>query len=255
MKKYLLIFFVLTNIFGFAQSFFMGKTIDENGKEIPGIYVINVTSGQNTYTDSRGEFSLNVKIGDLVRLVSKNYERIDKNISLDDLTKNFVVKLTPRVQDIEEVKLKYVPTGDLSYDLAHLPTNKRDKELNNKIKGAIAMGMPDITLPHLSTPSAFTSQRNLNGNSFGINVFKGKKKKEDPPLMMSDYAGMIRTAVGSEFFTELGIPDDRVMDFVRYTIVQGSNERIDFDLRQRNISRLKQMLTENASDFLATITK
>jgi len=255
MKTILLFIFSLLSATVFSQSVLMGTVTDENGTPAADVYILNLQTGKETYSNRYGTFSIPAKAGEIVRLVSTQFERKDKKITQQDFKANMEIPLETRYIDIKEVKIGFIPTGDLRYDLNRLPRRKKDEEVNYKIQQSIAMGAPNITEPHLKTPSMFRSPINTGTPIISINLsdFSRKKKNEvQPPLKLSQYSSTIRAVLGKEFFNKLKIPEDKTKEFVTWVLIQHAEVAVLY-LKQRDWSTVRMWLEDGAEDFLAML--
>ena len=101
----------------------VAQTIEIKGKiiandEIEGIHVLNNTSNTFTISNSKGEFSIPVKLNDTLQFSGVSYELKDV-IVLETMisSKSLTVYLSEKINQLDEVVVGKVLTGDLSSDL------------------------------------------------------------------------------------------------------------------------------------------
>ncbi len=83
-------------VVGFAQQAVKGKVVDQNGSPVT---KATVSSGKNTVpTDAQGEFTINAKIGDNLRVTYVGYEAANVKVA-----ETMTIALTPRVSEEKEV--------------------------------------------------------------------------------------------------------------------------------------------------------
>ncbi len=95
-----------------AQQRISGYIYDETGKNLSGIRVYNITTGNEIISGEEGYFSIIASSGDQLRFISVHFERAFRIISQEDFGKNLTIKLTSVVREIEKVELGFKPTGD-----------------------------------------------------------------------------------------------------------------------------------------------
>ncbi|MDX8576815.1 MULTISPECIES: hypothetical protein [Elizabethkingia] len=261
MKQILLFLMISIPAVAFAQRIFIGKVTDENGNAIPHAFIININTNENLLADEYGVFSIKAKPGQEIRVVSGRFERQGKILREDDFKQNQVFKLLPHIQEIEGVNIGYRPTGHLETDLGKMQRDKELAELKNKIRMALNMKSdPNEIRPVLRTPSAFSNQTSLNGASIDmvkvINLFKGKSKKEkykkDPTTRLIENVGFIYRNVGTMFFESLGIPKNKVSDFIVFVLKKNSLEK---ELKEQDYNAIRDVMRENVTPFLDELTK
>ncbi|AJW64562.1 hypothetical protein VO54_03122 [Elizabethkingia miricola] len=235
-----------------AQSLLIGKVVDENGNAIPNAFVINMKNNQNLLADDYGVFSINAKQGDEIRVLANRFERQSKILTADDFKGKFMISLLPRIQTIEEVKIGYKPTGHLETDLGKLYRDKELEDLKKKLTMALNMAPdPNEIRPTLRIPSTFNNQIPLSGASIVIDLFskrnKPKKVKNDPALRMINNVGTIYSAIGTQFFENLGIPKDKVTGFIVFVLKKNNLEQ---ELKENNYNIIRNIMSDNAATFL-----
>ncbi|MCT3835671.1 MULTISPECIES: hypothetical protein [Elizabethkingia] len=235
-----------------AQSLLIGKVVDENGNAIPNAFIINMKTNQNLLADDYGVFSINAKQGDEIRVLANRFERQSKILTADDFKGKFIISLLPRIQTIEEVKIGYKPTGHLETDLGKLYRDKELEDLKKKLTMALNMAPdPNEIRPTLRIPSAFNNQIPLSGASIVIDLFgkrnKPRKIKNDPALRMINNVGTIYSAIGTPFFESLGIPKDKITDFIVFVLKKNNLEK---ELKENDYNIIRNTMSDNAATFL-----
>ncbi|MHC6200859.1 hypothetical protein LYZ41_07200 [Elizabethkingia miricola] len=248
-----ILFFILIIPWGIhAQNLLIGKVVDENGNAIPNAFIINMKTNQNLLADDYGVFSINAKQGDEIRVLANRFERQSKILTADDFKGKFIISLLPRIQTIEEVKIGYRPTGHLETDLGKLYRDKELEELKKKLTMALNMAPdPNEIRPTLRIPSAFNNQIPLSGASIVIDLFgkrnKPRKIKNDPALRMINNVGTIYSTICTQFFEGIGIPKDKITDFIVFVLKKNNLEK---ELKENNYSIIRNTMSDNAATFL-----
>lgn len=119
MKKSCFIILFITVCFQFMHS----QIIEIKGKvkgigNIENIHVINVTSNFYAITNKNGEFNVNVKLNDTLKFSSIQYKHVNINIDEDIISKkSIIVQLEEFINELEEVVIGNILTGDLALDM------------------------------------------------------------------------------------------------------------------------------------------
>lgn len=100
-----------------------GQTTDLKGQveassELEGIHILNISAEEYTITNSKGAFEISVQINDTILVSSVQYIPKTIVVSQNMITTKFVkVKLEDRVNELDEVIVGKVLTGDLMSDI------------------------------------------------------------------------------------------------------------------------------------------
>lgn len=107
------------------------QTIDLKGKviassELGSIHVLNITGKKNTITNAKGEFEIPVKLNDTILISSIQYIPQNIVVTQSNLEMKFItITLSDRVNELDEVVVGKVLTGDLLLDIENSDA-KRD---------------------------------------------------------------------------------------------------------------------------------
>ncbi|MGC1631355.1 MAG: carboxypeptidase-like regulatory domain-containing protein [Gelidibacter sp.] len=119
-KKHIVPFFMI-----FGVHFLMGQTVDLKGQitanyEVEGIHILNNASRTFTISNSKGEFSIPVKLNDTLVFSGVSYEFKKMVVSQSMIqSKVLTIYLSEKVTALDEVIVGKILTGDLSSDLAN----------------------------------------------------------------------------------------------------------------------------------------
>jgi hypothetical protein len=122
----------------------------ESNSNIENIHVINTTAQVFTVTNSEGEFTISASLNDSILLTS--VQHIPKNIIIDEtifLTKTITVKLEELVNQLDEVTVGKVLSGDLNLDI-------------NNTEGDPPINFYDVGIPGYTGKIATQSERRLS---------------------------------------------------------------------------------------------
>ena len=199
----------------------LGQSIDLYGKvESPldneNIHVINRTAQLFTTTNKNGVFLITVKINDTISFSSIQHEPrdiiISEEIVLDD---SFVVKLEEQINQLDEVVVGKILTGNLLLDVQNT-------------EGDAPINFYDVGIPGYTGKIATQSERRLHEATTGggivplnpiLNAISGRTKmlknqikvEEKDKLMRS-----IKARMAEDFFASSPLPNDLKMDFLYF---------------------------------------
>ncbi|MCT3835674.1 carboxypeptidase regulatory-like domain-containing protein [Elizabethkingia anophelis] len=233
-----------------AQQRISGYIYDETGKNLSGIRVYNITTGNEIISGEEGYFSIIASSGDQLRFISVHFERAFRIISQEDFGKNLTIKLTSVVREIEKVELGLKPTGDFLKDINRLPQNKKKERMEEHIKESIALGENKmITKPVAKIPESFDYTGIVKG---GFPVGDIRDRRDKYHLM-----NWIRESLGEDYFTSMQIPQSRVDRFISYSLV-------GFDISKllkygiytdQDLTNIKVQMEKKKDDFIKAIKK
>jgi hypothetical protein len=210
---FLFLFFVPTFVQSQSLTLLKGK-ITSQIKELNDVYVSNLRSETNTVTDTNGNFSMFVKVGDTIQFSGLQVDTkkivIDEN---DNAKKLYVLNLQAKVIPLKEVEIKLYPNiNAVSLGILQKPA-KKYTPAERKLKTASALyPTADVGL--------------MMGGSIGldpiINAISGRTamlKKELQIEKKEFLLQKIDNMFKEEYFTEnLKIPKDYVRGFCYYAV-------------------------------------
>lgn len=251
MKVVLFFYFLCISALGFSQTL-SGVVISEGNIRIYKTLVININSSQKVWSNEVGEFSISAKIGDELRFVKESYERQSIIIKNDFF---LTVKLTKIPAEIEEVKISNIRlTGNLNTDINLLKIKDSAEELRK------AVGLPKVPeKPREKVPEVKNILIPLMFASLNINdlykVLSGDAKRMKRLYQYEDLQDDIkwaRSKIENRYFTEAGIPEDKINDFILFSFRDSS---VAIYVKSRNTTGLITALEKNIPLFLEKIGK
>lgn len=108
-----------------------GKVLFDNQVSVSLVTIININNAEKTTSDNDGNFSINAKLGDEIRLIKPGYERASFIVKTDN---NPIVINLIKITAIEAVTIKKAPTGNLEKDTKNLGENPAKKKLNSDLR-------------------------------------------------------------------------------------------------------------------------
>ena len=254
MKKIFLLYSFFISVFVFSQTV-SGVVITEESARVPKTLVVNISSDQKVWSNDVGEFSITAKVGDEIRFVKENYER-EKVIVRNDYF--LTVRLIKMPMEIEEVKLSNIKvTGNIDKDANRLKTDHSKEELRQAIglpkapeksREKPADAMNDILAPLIGIPPSVNFQAIYD-------VVSGKSKRQKRLYKYEDTQDdikWIRSKIEDNYFTEAGIPKDKINDFILFSLQYPAVSRY---AKARNTTGLITALEDQIPVFLPRIMK
>lgn len=242
-KKLLSLIVLFTVVAGFSQDDdrrpLMGSVIYMD-VAVPNENVINSTSERATITNNQGQFKINVKLGDELVFTAVNYNIMVVTITEEILANNrLVVEVKEKVTELDEVvitpeqqerflKLKNEEFKEYEYEI------DRGTEVQNISMSQAERGMQD----------------GLNFVNIFRAIFKSQNETEEPgpQLKVSD---VMRQVYDDSFFVvDLGIPQDRINEFLIYCDTRMPAQSL---LKKENEFQLIDALVTNSKTFLEGI--
>ncbi len=211
-------------------------TVLYRDNNVIGANVVNNTSQQATITDFNGRFSIRVKEGDELIFSSLQYKIKSVTITKDILRINrLVVEVKEKVTQLTEVVVG--PENQEKFlDLKEEEFERYDytQDKQTRIRNTI-----------------MDKDRFYNGVNF-VNIYKAifkrkskEKKTSENPILVS---GLLREMYEDEFFVaDLGIPQDRIADFLYFCDEQLPSETL---LLKDNEFQLIDFLVNQSKEFL-----
>lgn len=215
MKKTLFFMLFIYAFSGFSQEkvLLKGQLIFLSMNTTP-VNIVNVSKHTGTINNTKGEFEIEVELGDELRFTSVQYEPHSVHITKAIFDKRWIqIELSPMVNELEEVVISSIGlTGNLKTDMGAVAM---EKYYNNE-----SFGFP------MAAPKLSVADRRLYTASSGgpvgllVNVISGrmkllKKLKEQAEL--AQLIGKASQTLGKDFFvTNCGIPEEYIASFMYF---------------------------------------
>lgn len=237
MKKAITIISLFTFLISFSQideKVINGKILDRSGI-IPGVHIVNTITNQATYSNENGEFKIQVRRNDMLRLSCIGYKTkfiIIKKENLQLQQNIFIIEKT--IYTLEEIKIRTNRLlGSLVIDTKEIPIYLKNKSLMETMDfsdidfngNALNEQSDQNTYPNPVTSDPTTLFKGL-GTSINMPFNRSKKlwelrkelafKKGIPAKLMKELGPKF-------FFIELGIPPEkyyRFLDFCNHSEIE-----------------------------------
>ena len=205
MKLRFTLFLILSALFHISAQTVSGVVFDEERNPLSAVLIFNINTEKRAYTDSHGEFTIYALPDQELRFVRKGFERISKRVKQSDLITPFTMTLTRNAEEIEEVKISYQPTGDLSKDLKNVGDTKPVAKLKTETAKYIrAKSTPEVLA---AKPGEFVQPV---GSGFSVGGINNQWDDVDFMQFLTQY-------LGEEFFTEeLKLKSTEIQPFIYY---------------------------------------
>ncbi len=241
-----------------------GKIKVDEGEQVSGINVFNVTSKQYTFTDSKGMFTIPVKKGDTLAFSSIRFQQFLVAITASVIkNKRLNIDLNTRLIQLDEVVVKPDLTGDLQIDAEKLSTNLNLPHFNSdKIMRGLYNYSSDLSEP--PTNDALDLGYLQNGINF-VSIFgslydlifshKGNQTSSEtaPKKKQKEVKTYIRDIYNNQFFKSyLNIDENQISDYLYYMQAHGLTSE---KMRSLNPLQLVQFLIKGSEEYRAAKNK
>jgi hypothetical protein len=236
--KSILLFFVFQIGFSQSEKLFKG-TVLSNNFPIAKVDVINLDTKISTTTDSNGNFSILGKTGNLLVLISKNYElkKIVLNSKLQPFD-NLIIQLDLKPEMLKEVIVTKIPSVHVSLDkkfeqskLDELAMEKHQNTLKNP-------GVYDGQTPGID----FVKIAGMIGKLFSKN--KESVKRESPTIVFKD---LVKNNFKSDFYSKtLHLKEEEVELFLEFCDADPKSKLLE---KNNNQLALLDFLLQKSDEF------
>jgi len=260
-EKIKLAFFFFTF---FSINILLSQTVEISGlviakDNIEGIHIINKTSQKFTTTNALGVFKIPVKLNDTVVFSSIQYKLHTIIVSKKIIAaKNLVVNLTEKVNELDEVIVGKILTGNLSSDINSsdlerpinfydfsIPGNTGKPKTQSERRLHEADGGKYV---YIGTGIGFNLNKMINALSGRTKMLKKRVKLEaDKQLMYS-----IKARLSEDFFSVYNLDKTLQMEFFYFC-----SEDENFSKRCKNKSDIDvlEYLKEKHSEYLINLNR
>lgn len=173
------------------------------------VNVINIRTDERVTTNRDGHFMIAGRQGDNLRFIKIGYDRINVNITQENIASPINITLVRSAQLIDEVEIKKALTGDLKIDTKTLDPPRKVE----KLKSDLTVYMKQKSDPRIlaAKPGEFVQPKGQ-----GFMIGKVKNKWDDV-----DFMNYMVTALGYQYFNDLKIENSQVQHFIYYVLAGG----------------------------------
>jgi hypothetical protein len=209
-----------------------------------------MSTDQKTYSNSLGIFSIEAAPNDELRFVKADFRRVSTIVPANGFSAQLLVVLIPIPKEIEEVKVVKKPTGDLA----------ADSRLASKVnKGEIvqqAVGLPQPVGKMREKPAEvkqvlipiLLGSLDVQG---AYDLISGKARRQKRQYRYDDlqeHIAWVRNRVDNEYFTQAGIPEERISEFIQYSFE--AKPQVRTYVKAKNLSGVLLKLEETMPVYL-----
>ena len=255
-KSLFLCFFLAIQLLS-AQSYFIksleGKILF-NSKGIPDVHIMNTSAGNATISDEEGEFSIDVNVGDTLLFSAVQYKRKSLVISASIFESSIAyITLEEFVNELDEVVVRpYNLTGDLNRDMQQMKTDA--------VVTASTLGLPNAYVKPMMQSERLLKEASIGPFSIGmltsipfnplINAISGRTKMlkkrvaRDRKYLLTQ---RVRNYYPDSIFVKrLGIPEEKISDFMYYCEV---DDHFDSIVATEDHIRILNLLVLKSKDY------
>lgn len=207
------------------KNYLIGKISTEFGHNLSYVTVHNVRTDETAEADLNGNFIIQAAAFDEIRFSKSGYERVSRKLSGDDFLQPLNIVLMRLPEEIEEVKITFVPTGDLKKDIAYFRPPAKVSALNAEMSAYMMTPLTEQP-PVNRIPSAFAApdysagQVNVVGvvGALASLIGKAAKTNEKPPNYseVEDFYRRVKGAVNVDYYKGYGLSDYDFDIFLAY---------------------------------------
>lgn len=208
-----------------SQTSVAGNVYNENESALSGVLVVNISTSEQTVTDSNGFFLINATFENELRFLRKNYERFSVIVNSQSPLK---IKLEFKPEEIEEVILNYKPIGNLKEDLKHFETQKKVLELNTDL------------WKYNRTRSSNEIMKSKSGEFVQPKGQGFETTKKGYQWKVLDVAINLEDILGTEYFDKMGLKKQQIFSFINFVLK---------DFNTDNIRRFGRLTSSDISKF------
>jgi len=230
-----------------------------NQEDPEGVSIYNLNSNRGSVSDKNGDFNLEVKVNDSVRVTSLQFEAFTVLIRGTVVaSKKLNIYLNEVINPLPEVVISpYDLSGNINVDVKRLESKNYAKNLQSSdvmnSTAEVSSG-PNLNSPPRNTAMLMGNTRLVNGINF-VNIFKKlliNNKEKDIHNPYSDIPNAeidteIRKLYNDDFFREnLDIQMENINDFIYFADENGLSEQM---LKKGNELDLIDFLVEQSKKY------
>ncbi|MEN2435163.1 hypothetical protein AAH994_07105 [Weeksellaceae bacterium A-14] len=221
----------------FSQQKISGKIQSEDGDILNAVLIVDMATNERFTSDDSGNFTVSAGVGDELRFIRTGFMRESHIVTAADASQPLLMTLTRLVQEIEPVKMLHL-TGDIDKDSKTLhkenPMDRVNKEIDVPAPPEKPREKPSETVNDILLP-VLAGQLNVQAI---YDVVSGKSRKQRSLYQYEDFQDKvkwIRERTATEFFTDAGIPENKVDEFIQFALL--TEPQISRAIKEKNIDK------------------
>ncbi|SNR16156.1 hypothetical protein [Tenacibaculum jejuense] len=259
MRKITSLIILFISIQFYAQRVQINGTISDNLGIVDNAHIINLTSVEGTFSDSKGYFLINAQVGDVLQITSiQHYSKKMKvsSITMDRKKINILLEIQDRVLDEIEIK-KTNLLQKLTADAKKTPKDPGVEKSKNATQFKDVSATDNIVLASAIEKSdsemktdpilAFEGLTLMRFSLLTSNEEKRLNNQIKKEVFRDHLPERIMNIVGKKNFTEtIKIPEDQILNFINYSI----DDEIKTNVQREEHLKVIQNLKEKSVDYL-----
>ena len=210
----------------------MGSVKSEFGAILPGTLVINERTDLRTTVDRNGYFVLDAEYFDKIRFVAEGYDILIVKLNSEKIKNALEIELLKTPTEIQEIAIKFIPSGELKKDLVYFKTNPKTEKLNAQARMWLRDGDKEIR-PQNTIPSSFRppdlsagqipllgiSSDGKSSGILGMALGLFTKKKEIHIVNSADelsFLKKVKSTINHDYFYSHGLDEYELELFLSY---------------------------------------
>lgn len=245
---YIVLFLVSTA--AFSQQTVVGRIVDDNGDNLSGVIIINMTTDKKISSNSLGMFSIEASPNDELRFVKEDFKRVSRRVLQDGVNSQLLITLFQIPKDIGEVKIVKKLSGDLEVDSRIVAKVDKGEQVRQ------AVGLPQPVGKMRETPAEVKSVLlpillgNLNVQGV-YDLVSGKARKQKRQYRYDDlqeHIAWVRNRVEDDYFVKAGIPANKISEFIEFSFM--AKPQVRTYVKARNLSGVMLRMEETVPLFI-----
>ncbi|MEZ7497568.1 carboxypeptidase-like regulatory domain-containing protein [Flavobacterium sp. Arc3] len=251
MVEFRLLFVMFLTTAAFAQgpvSAVVKGRVNDDGFNVDGVYVINLTTEKAVITDGEGYFEIDGVVGDTLLFSSVQYKSRRIVLTLNNFEKGLVfVKMEPIMNQLNEVVIRRYNNIN-AVSLGIIPGNQKSyTAAERKLK--TATGLNASATAGSMAGGSISADPLINFLSGRTAMLKKELKVEKKELYLRELDAMFDR---SHFVDKLKIPADYVKGFQYYAV---DNDKFTKILNEKNVTTTEFLLGELAIKYKEIIAR
>ncbi len=222
----------------FSQQKISGKIQSEDGDILNAVLIVDMATNERFTSDDSGNFTVSAGVGDELRFIRTGFMRESHIVTAADASQPLLMTLTRLVQEIEPVKMLHL-TGDIDKDSKTLhkenPMDRVNKEIDVPAPPEKPREVPPPTTKQVGTVLYALSNLNLNNLYKNISGDARRMRSLYQYEDFQDKVKWIRERTATEFFTDAGIPENKVDEFIQFALL--TEPQISRAIKEKNIDK------------------
>ena len=221
----------------------LNDTIDKSA-----LNVVNITLKKGSITNTKGEFTIPVRVNDTINISAVQYESRQFVVNQTMFSRGKIsLYLTPKITELDEVYISNIElTGDIFKDV-------KSTKLEPVVTSA-TLGLPQNAHPTFTPEERRFYSATGGAGAFGslLNAISGRtkmlRKHLEVSILQAKVYSVRDTFSDSLYMRELNIPQELIEDFVYYIF---EDEKAISKVDQGNLLKLLEYMKDKSKQYVA----